>query len=346
MKHMLYRKKIVELQKWKENESTALLVEGARQVGKTRLIEEFIKSFDNYIEIDFTKNSEALELLLETKNYDDFMNRLSLVSPVKLENKNDVLFLDEIQYYYEIRERRIKEDSKFKYTYIDIITLSKEIASRGGFRLIMSGSLLGVTIMDINLNPAGYLKKIKMYPMDFEEFLLANNIKQSIINEVKQSFINKEPVSNSINELFLKKFREYVLIGGFPASVQAYINDKTLESSNSALETIDNWYRADITKYAPKEDKLVILEMYNQLPSEINQKNRKFVKSHLTSIANFKNLELKDRFLWLKAAGIAIPTYNVSNPIYPLTISEDYKVVKLFMGDVGLLTHYIFNQEA
>ena len=343
---MLYRKNIIDLENWKENENTALLVEGARQVGKTKLIEKFIKTFNNYIEIDFAKNADALDILLETKNYDDFLNRLSLLSPITLKDKNDILFLDEIQYYYEIREKRIEEDSRFKERHVDIITLSKDIASRGGFRLIMSGSLLGVAIMNINLNPTGYLKKLTMYPLDFEEFLLANGIKQSIINDVKESFINKETVSESINTLFLNKFREYVLIGGFPESVQGYVDDKTLEKTTSALEIIDNWYRSDITKYAKKEDRLVILEMYNHLPYEVNQKNHKFVKSHLTSLPNFKNLDLQDQFLWLKGAGIAIPTYNVSNPRYPITISEDYKVVKLYMNDVGLLTYYIFNRAA
>ena len=343
---MLFRKKMIDLINWKNNENTALLVDGARQVGKTRLIEEFIKSFNNYIEIDFTKNANALNLLLETKNYEDFLDRLSLISPVPLNDNNDILFLDEIQCYYEVREKRIKENPRFAEDNIDIITLSKETVNKGKFRLIMSGSLLGVAVMNINLNPTGYLKKMTMYPLDFEEFLLANDIKQSIIDNLKQSFIKKEPVSDSINALMLQKFKEYVLIGGFPASVQGYVNDKTLDQTETALSIIDNWYRSDILKYASKEDRIVILEMYNLLPAEISQKNRKFVKSHLVNIPNFKNLDLKDRFLWLKWAGIAIPTYNVSNPKFPLKISEHYKIVKLFMGDVGLLASYIFDRES
>lgn len=343
---MLYRKKMQELINWKSNENTALLVDGARQVGKTSLIEEFIKSFNNYIEIDFTKDATALSLLLEVKNYDDFVNRLSIISPIKLNNKDDILFLDEIQYYYEIREKRIQDNPLFKEKYIDIITLTKEIVNRGEFRIILSGSLLGVSILSINLNPTGYLRKITMYPLDFEEFLLANNISQGIINEVEQCFKTKTPVSDSLNELLINKFREYVLVGGFPQAVQAYINDKSLEQTTNSLETINNWYKADIIKYADKKDRIVILEMYNLLPGEIMMKNRKFIKSHLTNIPNFRNLELKDRFLWLKNAGVAIPTYNVSNPIYPLTISIDHKLVKLFMSDSGLLTHFIFDRDA
>ena len=342
---MLYRKKIVDFINWKEKEKTALLVKGARQVGKTRLIEEFIyNNFNKFIEIDFTKNTTALNFLLEIKNYDDFINRLSLISKTELNDENDVLFFDEIQYYYEVREKRIEKDQSFKENFIDLLTLSKEIVNKGKFRLIFSGSMLGVSVFNVNLNPSGYLKTITMYPMDFEEFIIANGIKDSIINDLKNCFINKIPVSNEINNLFLNKFKEYVLVGGMPKAVDGYVNDKTFELTSSALDNVNNWYKEDIVKYAKKEDRLIILEMYNLLASEITMKNKKFVKSHL-DVPNFKNLDLKDRFLWLKNAGISIPVYNVNNPIYPLKISLDNKIVKLFFGDVGLLSHQLFEND-
>ena len=335
-----------ELTSWRKNEKCALLIEGARQVGKTKLIEEFIKGFDNYIEIDFTKNSNALSLLLETNSYEDFINRLSIISPIRLNGLNDILFLDEIQYFYEMREKRIEADPLFAEKHIDIITLTKEMVNRGEFRVIISGSMLGVSVFNINLNPTGYLRKVTMYPMDFEEFLLAKGIKQELIDEVRRSFVERKEVDDSLNETLLKYYSEFLFVGGFPAAVQGYINDKSFDATNNALEAIDNWYRGDILKYAPKEDRLVISEMYDILPSEISMKNKKFVKSHLVDIPNYQNLDLKDRFLWLKKAGIALPIYNVTNPKYPLKISEDYKVVKLFMNDVGLLTHFIFDKEA
>lgn len=336
---------IETLKFWKENEKTALLVKGARQVGKTKLIEEFTKTFSNVVEIDFTKNSEALSLLLEVKNYEDFINRLSIISSTKLNNENDVLFLDEIQYYYEVREKRINDDPSFREKNIDIITLSKDIANKGKFRLIMSGSMLGVSVFSVNHNPTGYLKTITMYPMDFEEFLLANNYSQNLIHEVKHYFINKELVPDSLNNILLNKFNEYLFVGGYPAAVQGYVDDKSLNLTTSSLETIDDWYKKDIVKYASKEDRLIILEMYNILPSEIYKKNKKFVKSHL-DVPNFKNLNLEDRYLWLSEAGIAIPTYNVSNPVFPLMASKDNKIVKLYMSDTGLLTHTLFEQDA
>lgn len=343
---MLYRKKIEDFKRWKENNSTALLVDGARQVGKTKLIEEFIKSeFSNYIEIDFTKNPNALGYLLEVKDYDEFVNRLSLLSNTRLSSENDVLFLDEIQYYYEIREKRIKEDTSFAYRYSDIITLSKEIVNRHGFRLIMSGSMLGVTLFNINLNPTGYVTTLTLYPMDFEEFLIANKVDENIIQELKDCFNNKTPVSETLNEMMIKKYEEYVLLGGMPKAVDAYLKDKNFVNADLAIQDIDDWCRKDILKYTDKSDRLIILEMYDLLPSEISMKNRRFVKSHM-DVSNFKNLNLDDRFLWLKKAGIAIPTYNVTNPKYPLLISKDHKTVKLFFNDVGLLTHYLFDSDA
>ena len=342
---MLFRKKINDLSLWKEKETTALLIDGARQVGKTTLIREFIKGFNRSIEIDFTKNAEALSLLLEIRNYEDFTNRLSIISPITLQSRDDVLFLDEIQYYYEARANRIKEDPTYKERYIDIITLAKEIADRGQFRLILSGSMLGTTLFSINLNPTGYLRKMTMYPMDFEEFLLASGIASGLIDEIKGYFHEKKPVPESLHEYLLSKFREYIFVGGFPKAVECYLQDKTLELTSDALSSIDLWYREDISKYSEVSDRLVILEMYDILASEITMKNKKFVKSHL-DLPNFKNLDLKDRFLWLKAAGIAIPTYNVTNPVVPLKISQDNKIVKLFMGDVGLLTYRLFDNAA
>ena len=343
---MLYRKKIEDFKRWKENNSTALLVDGARQVGKTKLIEEFIKNeFNNYIEIDLSKNSIALGYLLEIKDYDELVSRLSLISNTKLSGENDVLFLDEIQYYYEIREKRIKEDPSFAYKYSDIITLSKEIVSRHEFRLIMSGSMFGVSLFNINLNPTGYVTTLTLYPMDFEEFLIANKINENIIKELKDCFNNKTSVSDTLNEMMIKKYEEYTLLGGMPKAVDAYLNDKNFINADLAIQEIDYWYRKDILKYTEKSDRLIILEMYDLLPSEISMKNRRFVKSHM-DISNFKNLNLDDRFLWLKKVGIAIPTYNVTNPKCPLLISKDHKTVKLFFNDVGLLTHYLFDSEA
>lgn len=341
---MLQRKRMNDLLTWKEKESTALLVDGARQVGKTFLIEAFAEeAFPRYFKIDFTKDARALSLLLEVTNYEDFKDRLVLLNPIARED-GFLLFLDEIQYYYEMREKRIQADPDFERKYVDILTLAKEIVSRAEFRLILSGSMLGVSLFRINLNPTGYVRPLTLFPLDFEEFLWADGFNAPMVERIHRAFLDKEPLDDALHTLLLSKFREYALVGGMPAAVEAYQRDKSFELVSSALDGVEVWYKDDIVKYAPKEDRLILLEMYRLLASEVSAKNKKFVKSHL-DVPNFKNLDLKDRFLWLQSAGIAIPTYNVTNPVYPLRISEESKIMKLFFGDVGLLSHQLFDTE-
>lgn len=335
---MLYRKAYEDLLSWKNNKTTALLIDGARQVGKTFLIRQFGKeNFRRVKEINFSENLRANNLLLEVKDYEDFLARLSLLIDEPLE-EGDLLFFDEIQFYYEQRKKRIDQEPSFEAKYVDILTLSKTIADKGKWRLILSGSLLGTTLFNVRLNPMGYLDTITMYPLDFEEFLLANNISKSLISELEECFKKNIPVDDYLHLEMMEKWREFILVGGMPKVVSSFINNKDYEEVSYLQNDIISWYKRDIMKYAAVEDRLIINEIYEKLPSEISQKNKKFVKSHMDDLPNFKNLDVKDRFLWLQNAGIAIPVYNVSNPVYPLKTSQDYKLVKLFANDVGLFT--------
>ena len=339
---MLYRKIIEEFKSWKENENTSLLVYGARQVGKTYLIREFCKdSFSHLYEINFSENIVALNTLLTVSNYDGFVKALSFLLP-NLPREGDVLFFDEIQIYYEERNKRIEKDPTFASNYVDILTLSKTIVDQASYRFILSGSLLGITLFNIHLNPAGYLKEITMNPLDFEEYLLACNVSKEAIDNLKESFKNKEAINPIINEEIIKKFKEYILVGGMPRAVDVFIKKNDYKLVTDTHYEIINWYKSDIIKYAPIGDRLVISMMYEALASQINEKNRKFIKSHLEEIPNYKNLQLEDKLLWLSNSGIAIPTYNVHNATFPLKASKDYKVVKLFANDVGLLTTMLF----
>lgn len=341
---MLYRKASESFIDWKNDGATTLLVYGARQVGKTYLIREFSKvNFDNLIEINFASDSDALNLLLEVRNYDDFLEKLSLLTPMK-PGQNDVLFLDEIQIYYEQRAKMIEKDPEFEKNYVDILTLAKPIAEKGPFRFVLSGSMLGVTLFNVRLNPTGYVKELTMYPLDFEEFLLASGINSNVIDSLKDSFFNDKPVTPYLNKMLLNKFKEYVVVGGMPKPVDTFVRTKDYASVALSQDEVINWYRKDILKYAPIADRLIINEIYERMPSELYSKNRKFVKSHL-EVPNARNLEIEDKVLWLYHAGIAIPTYNVQNPKSPLKITENYKIVKLFANDVGLLTNMLFPYE-
>lgn len=341
---MLYRKAREKMSAWKRGDKV-LLVDGARQVGKSTLIEDFIAAeFAHAILIDFTKDAAMLELLLEIQSLEDFVSRLKIRGGFDPSDPQTVVFLDEIQFYYLARERRIKEDPRFAESHVDILTLSKPIAQRHGFRLIVSGSLLGVSLFGVNLNPLGFVTSLRMFPLDFEEFLLASKISPDAIAGLKQHFQDKVPLSEAEHQLYLKLFKEYLVVGGMPEAVKRHVDGEGLAEVSLAQSSVHDWYIKDILQYAPKEDRPIIAEMYRLLPSEIAARNHKFVKSHL-DVPNFKNLDLKDRFLWLQEAGVAIPVYNVHDAVFPLKLNRDYKIAKLFANDTGILFNELFAVE-
>ena len=315
------KRKITDrLIEWKKEDKKALLIYGARQVGKTYIIEEFIKdNFDNVIKIDFAQNPSAIPHFINLKNKEEFYINVSLYGNISLDNS--VIFFDEIQELYN-------SNKKEEYT-TDLISIIKSLVIDNRVRIILSGSMLGVTLNNIHFNPMGYLDAIKMYPLDFEEYLLAKNIAPSLIDELKSCFEKKEKVPNQIHEKMLSLFNEYIVIGGMPEVVKRYIETSDISLVSNIQQTIINYYKSDITKYTPIKDRLLISEAYSLIPSELNSKNKRFIKTHI-EYNSIKNIEMLEKYLWLKASGIALPVYNVTNPISPLKISEQRKTLKLF----------------
>ncbi len=328
------KRKITDrLIEWKKEDKKALLIYGARQVGKTYIIEEFIKdNFDNVIKIDFAQNPSAIPHFINLKNKEEFYINVSLYGNINLDNS--VVFFDEIQELYN-------SNKKEEYT-TDLISIIKSLVIDNRVRIILSGSMLGVTLNNIHFNPMGYLDAIKMYPLDFEEYLLAKNIAPSLIDELKSCFEKKEKVPNQIHEKMLSLFNEYIVIGGMPEVVKRYIETSDISLVSNIQQTIINYYKSDITKYTPMKDRLLISEAYSLIPSELNSKNKRFIKTHI-EYNSIKNIEMLEKYLWLKASGIALPVYNVTNPISPLKISEQRKTLKLFSSDIGLLNNQLLN---
>ena len=198
---MLKRKIVEKLEFWFENRKQALLVTGARQIGKSYSISHFIKDkFDNVIEIDFSEMTNLIDTFALLDNSEDLLLRLSLVAGEKMVPYKTVIFLDEIQLIYKRRDE-LKENGKLPPTSQDIITAMKSLVKEGSYRFILSGSLLGVTIKDINLNPTGYLDEIKMYPLDFEEYLWAKGVGDLVIEHIKDCFDNKKTVDEEVNNM-------------------------------------------------------------------------------------------------------------------------------------------------
>ena len=333
------------LLKWKNTRFQALLVKGARQIGKTYSIETFLnKEYKVVKEVNFANNATALEAFSNLKNYEDFEVKLALIFGDVTNDDKSVVFFDEIQLIYRRRDEMVKRDPKSCDGTVDIVTLIKDVASKDKRRYIISGSLLGVNMEGVLLSPAGYMDVIKMYPMDFEEFLWAKGISKILIAELRKNFEECVSVDKTIHEEMLSLFREYVLIGGMPEAVKKYIKNSDFGEVTLAQEQILGYYHRDIVTYTSIDERLAVQEVFDTIPSEIDAKNKRFIKTKL-DLVNVKNLDLSDRFLWLDKAGVVLPVYNVADVTYPLRITEQRKTLKLFLSDVGLLSCLLLGEE-
>ena len=296
----------------------ALLVTGARQIGKTYIIRECIKETTaSFVEINFIENKEAKKLFSDFKNTRDFLLRLSAFTEGELIKGETIIFLDEVQ---ECKE---------------IVTAIKFLVEEGNYKYVLSGSLLGVELKDIRSIPVGYLQVIEMYPMDFEEFCMANNVSQRILDSLKDCFINKKVVDEVVHEKMLELFRLYLIVGGMPEVVKQYIDTNNLQNVIDLQSQIIMQYKKDIAKYDP-ESKLYLEDIFDLIPSELNNKNKRFIMKNLNE--NFKLSRYENSFIWLKDAGVALPVFCISEPMLPLLISKSTNLFKLFLADVGLLT--------
>ena len=220
----------------------------------------------------------------------------------------------------------------------NIVTKIKFLVDEGSFRYVMSGSLLGIELKGIESAPVGYLTTLTMYPMDFEEFMMANNVSNLTINKIKECFNSLNPIDDFIHQKLLSLFFVYLIVGGMPDAVQKYIDTKDIREVDSVLKDIIFLYKKDFSKYEEDEKKLKIISIYELIPSELNKQNKKFVFTMLNKEFKFDRYE--NSFLWLKKAGVAIPVYNVESPTIPLTTSKTTNVFKLFLNDIGLLTSF------
>lgn len=309
---------------WLKESREALLLTGARQVGKTYLIRQCLKeSGYPYVELNFIERPELIDLFSNAKDAKELLMRLSLVSEEALEKGKTIIFLDEIQ--------------EFK----DIVTRIKFLVEEGSFRYIMSGSLLGVELNDLRSAPVGYMQIQEMYPLSFEEFVKALGVGQDILHVLKENFKDRKPVDEFIHSKMLDIFYLYLIIGGMPEAVETYIHTNDLAKVAQVHENIIRLYKKDFSKYEVRY-KLKLQEIYDAMPGQLDQKNKRFQLNSIGKGISYDRVE--NDFLWLKDAGVAIPVYNVSEPKLPLIISENRNLFKLFFSDVGLLTNCYSNQ--
>lgn len=295
----------------------ALMVTGARQVGKTYIIRECAKEiYKNIVEINFVENQQAVKLFENITGSKDILLRLSALTDVPMIPGETLVFFDEVQECPEI------------------VTAIKFLVEDGQYRYILSGSLLGVELKDIRSVPVGYLSILEMYPLDFREFCEANRVSQTVMDKLKECFEKKQPVDELIHEKMMELFRLYLIVGGMPAVVDAYIRTNNLKEVLRIQQSIVQLYYKDIAKY-DKNNKLYLDEIFSLIPSELNNKNKRFIMKDLNE--NFRFSRYENSFIWLKEAGVALPVYCVQEPEIPLLLSKSTNLFKLFLSDVGLL---------
>ena len=322
---MLKRKFEDKLNLWL-NSNKVMLVDGARQVGKTYLIENFLRShFKNYIYINLALNLDAISAFEHAKNVKDFLLVISAFSDKPLVDSETAIFIDEIQMTKEI----------------DFFTIAKGLATETKYRFIFSGSLLGVTEFNIALEPTGYMYEETMYPLDFEEFLWANNVQEDVLDVVKDSFNNRKKVPDFIHEKFMSLFYKYLMVGGLPEAVDTYIKTNDLYSTHLVHKRVETYYKKDVTQYSIEANRPYILNAYDLVPSELSSKNKRFILSKVDDDYSISKCE--NDFIWLKDAGIAIPVYNANEPKIPLLLSKNTRLLKLFLNDVGLLCYRLLD---
>lgn len=295
---------------------TAILIEGARQIGKTFSIRQFGKKFKTYIEINFIEQPEAISLFKDLSNTKDLLARLSLFTKQKLIKRDTLIFFDEVQICPEV------------------ITYIKFLVDEGSYNYILSGSLLGIEINDLRSVPVGYLTIKRMFPLTFREFALNLGLNSSILENLETSFKEKKPVDDFIHKKMMELFRVYLVVGGMPAAVNRYIETNNLNEVIDIQNQIVNLYKKDITQY-DKNNKLAIAQIFELIAPQLNSQNKRFIIKDIKSGVKFDRYE--NSFLWLKDAGVALPVYNVETPKIPLKLSKSRSLFKLFMSDVGLL---------
>ncbi len=314
----MFRKAMERLIEWKGS-NKALLVTGARQVGKTYIIREFLRQEygeENFVEFNLLENELARQTIETSKTSEELLFRLSALADKPMVSGKTVIFLDEVQ------------------VASNIITAVKFLVEEGGFRYVLSGSLLGTELKDIKSIPVGYMDEFQMFPLDFEEFLLANGLSASVIERVRGCFENLERVDDVVHQKLIDMFHLYLIVGGMPAVVQKYLETNNLKDVVVEQENINRFYRQDISKY-DQENKLYIKDIFDLIPSELNNQNKRFIMKNLNE--NLKFAKYENSFLWLKDAGVALPTYCADEPKVPLMLSKSRNLFKLFHCDVGLL---------
>ncbi len=321
---MLKRKIEKKIEYWLDHKELkkAFLIEGARNVGKTFTVRAVLERMGiSYVEVNLLTDSDFTAAIDKIKSVDDLVSYISVMKNVTLERGKTVIFIDEIQ---EGRE---------------LITKIKFLVDEGSFRYILSGSLLGIAMRNIASAPVGYLMKERMYPLDFEEFLQIYSFSDDIKALLRNSFDNLIPVDEYIHSEIMKRYYYYLVVGGMPEAVMSFSQKHDLNEVALIQKAIIDFYQDDFSKYESEDKKLYLRSIYDKIPGELMNPNKRFNFAAVKKGFTFE--KSLDSFLWLTYAGVALPVYNVVSPSMPLVLNEKNSLFKLFLSDVGILSYML-----
>lgn len=323
---MLYRKMEVLIEAHLTSDSQKiLLIDGARQVGKTYLI-RYVgqKLFENFIEINLVEDSLGDRLFAETRTVEDLYLQISMLAGERMKQKeNTLIFLDEIQ------------------AYPHLLTLLKFLSQDGKFTFIASGSLLGVTLSQTTSIPMGSIRKVRMFPLDFEEFLYANGMSRMAVSAMRKKFEKREALDEATHNKMMDFFRKYLLVGGLPDAVNSYLSDHNIQLVREIQREIHDYYAADASKY-DEEKKLKIRRIYDLIPSNMENKKKRVMAKRIEGKKGKRFGDYQDEFDYLVSAGIALNVRAISTPVFPLLESSGKNLLKLYLNDVGILTGLLY----
>ncbi len=320
--NMLKRKITDRLLKWKSSDrKKCLLLKGARQTGKTFIVDRFAKdNYKNYLHLNFFDDPDSLKIFDGDLKVDSIVKRLGVAYPeVDLVPGETLIFLDEIQWCPNAR-------TAFKPFTID-----------GRFDVIGTGSLLGVNYKDVPSYPVGYETSMTMYSLDFEEFLWAVGIKNDTISDIRMCISEKTPIDDFILETIQEHFKWYMLVGGMPEAVNAYVNKGSMSEVLGIQNDIVGLYMDDATKYAPVPDKARVRECFRSIPVQLGKPNKKFQYSDIEGAREPRAKTYGGSIQWLYDAGIVSLCHNLTEPVVPLASNKKLDSFKLYMNDTGLL---------
>lgn len=321
---MLYRKISKRIEQYLSSASDRMLmIDGARQIGKSYIIRHIgQKMFSNFIEINMEEDKLGERIFAEAKTTKDFYMSLSVVAGDKMkERENTLVFIDEIQ------------------AYDHLLTLVKFLMRENRFTYIASGSLLGITLKNTQSVPMGSLDIAHMYPMDFEEFLIANHVGESAIEAMRESFENLESLSEPIHNKIMDLFKKYLIVGGLPKAVETFVESQNIVEIRSIQNEVHELYKVDCLKYEEEYNrKLKIRRIYDMIPSILENKKKRVVVKDIEEKSWKRAKDYQEEFDYLISAGVALEVKAVSKPSYPLVENSGKNLLKLYINDVGILS--------